>query len=370
MRTRTEGPDRWLFGVATTLSLFGALMIFSASAVMAQQNYGDAYLFLTRQAIWLVVGFVAMLALWRLPYQRLAHPGVVFGSLSVAVLLLAAVFVLDKTHATHRWLRVGPVGFQPAEFAKLAVVIYLSWLLAWRTESGTTAVNHLVRTLVPGLGPVLLLAAMVVAEPDLGTAAELFLIALAMLFLAGLSARWVGAALLAAAPTLYALIVFEPYRYRRLTAFLHPEADPRGHGFQLLQSLIAVGSGGLTGYGLMAGRQKLFYLPEAHTDFIFAVICEELGWLGAVFVLGLFAIYAWRGLRAAAWAPDRFGRFLAFGVTTMVVAQALINMSVVLGLVPTKGIPLPFVSYGGSNLVVVLMGTGILLSISRQLEVL
>ena len=202
----------------------------------------------------------------------------------------------------------------------------------------------------------------------MGTACLMFVVAITIFFVAGISLRYLLYAGAAALPLSYLLIVRTPYRYQRVVAFLSPGSDPQGHGFQLLQSLIAVGSGGLTGVGLMDSRQKLFYLPEAHTDFIFAVICEELGYIGAVALVVLFAVYGWRGFRAALKAPDDFGRLLALGVTTMVVAQALINLSVVLGLVPTKGIPLPFVSYGGTSLIVMLLATGVLLNISQHAE--
>ena len=188
----------------------------------------------------------------------------------------------------------------------------------------------------------------------------------AILFAAGLSWKWLAVGFGVAAPVMFVLVTFVSYRYARIMAFLHPDSDPQGAGFQLLQSLIAVGSGGFSGVGLMEGKQKLFYLPEAHTDFIYAVICEELGFLGAVFVMALFATYGWRGLRAAFNAPDRFGRTLALGVTSMVICQCLINFAVVLGMMPTKGIPLPFVSYGGSSLLVMLLATGVLLNISQQ----
>jgi cell division protein FtsW len=202
----------------------------------------------------------------------------------------------------------------------------------------------------------------------LGTAFVIFLIALGMLFVAGLSWRYVAVATAAALPAIYLLIVRVPYRYERVVSFLNPDADPQGSGFQLLQSLIAVGSGGFTGVGLMESRQKLFYLPEAHTDFIYAVLCEELGFLGGAAVIALFAIYGWRGFRTALAAPDAFGKYAALGITVMVIAQASINLSVVLGLMPTKGIPLPFVSYGGSSLLVMLLGTGVLLSISQYAD--
>lgn len=356
-------PDRWLFGATLGLCLIGAVMIFSASAITARDLYGSPYWFLARQMIWLAIGFLLMLALARIDYRVLRRPAVVYAGMSVALLLLAAVLVLDKAHATHRWIRLGPVSFQPAEFAKLAVIFYLAWFLELRAGP---RVNDPLRTLVPGFGPVLLIAGLVLLEPDMGTAAELFLIALVLFFAAGLSWVYAGAAVVAAGPAIYLLIVSAPYRYQRLMAFLHPSSDPRGHSFQLLQSLIAVGSGGVFGVGLMEGRQKLFYLPEAHTDFIFAVIAEELGMIGALAVLVLLGIYAWRGVRAVWRAEDGFGRLAALGITAMVAGQALINLSVVLGMVPTKGIPLPFVSYGGSSLLVMMVATGVLLNISQQ----
>jgi cell division protein FtsW len=213
-----------------------------------------------------------------------------------------------------------------------------------------------------------LMVGLVLAEPDMGTACMILLVAATMLFVSGLSMRYIVGAALAAIPAGYLLIARTPYRLERFKAFLSPSTDPQGHGFQLLQSLIAIGSGGFTGVGLMEGRQKLFFLPEAHTDFIFSVICEELGFIGAVVVLTLFVVYGWRGFVAAMKAPDEFGRLLALGITAMVVGQALINLSVVLGLLPTKGIPLPFISYGGSSLILMLLATGVLLNISQHAD--
>jgi cell division protein FtsW len=207
---------------------------------------------------------------------------------------------------------------------------------------------------------------LVLLQPDLGTAIEIVLVATAVLYVAGLSWEWIAVGAVAAMPVLYLLITHVAYRQARLMAFLHPDSDPQGAGFQLLQSLIAVGSGGFTGVGLMESKQKLFYLPEAHTDFIYAVICEELGFIGAMVIIALFVVYGWRGTRAAFSAPDGFGRLLALGITAMVMSQALINFAVVLGMVPTKGIPLPFISYGGSSLLVMLLATGVLLNISQQ----
>ncbi len=206
----------------------------------------------------------------------------------------------------------------------------------------------------------MLVAGLIAKQPDLGTAIEIFLIALAMMFVAGVSMKYIAAAGAAVTPYVLYLIIFVPWRLQRMMSFLHPNLDPQGKGFQLIQSLIAVGSGGLTGVGLMESRQKLFYLPEAHTDFIFAVICEELGFIGGAIVLALFAVYAWRGMRAALESLDPFGRLIALGITTMVASQAMINLCVVLGMLPTKGIPLPFISYGGSSLLVMLLATGVL----------
>jgi cell division protein FtsW len=282
--------------------------------------------------------------------------------------MLAGVFFLDKSHATHRWIRIGPASLQPSELAKLAVIFYLAWFLEMRRRPDSFGMNDWKRTILPALGPVLLLVGLVVIEPDLGTAVEIFIIAVAMLYVAGLNGKYIIGAGLAALPIVYLLIVRVSWRYDRVVAFLNPTADPQGRGFQLLQSLIAVGSGGFTGVGLMESKQKLFYLPEAHTDFIFAVLCEELGFIGAAIVLALFVIYGWRGIRSAFKANDEFGRFAALGITVMILSQTMINLGVVLGMMPTKGIPLPFISYGGSSLLVMLLATGVLLNISRQAD--
>ena len=344
-------------------------MIFSASAVTAEQQYGHAYIFVLRQTVWLVVGLLGMFALMRLDYHRLREPAVVYTALCLVVLMLAGTFFLDKSHATHRWIRIGPVGIQPSELAKLVAILYLAWFLDLRRRATTSlefSKDDLVHTVLPAVGPILVCVVLIVMQPDLGTSVDIVLIMTAILFVAGLSWKWLLVGLAAALPALFLLIAHVSYRQARMMAFLHPESDPQGAGFQLLQSLIAVGSGGFTGVGLMESKQKLFYLPEAHTDFIYAVICEELGFIGAALVIALFAVYGWRGLRAAFNAPDGFGRMLALGATAMVLFQSLINFAVVIGLMPTKGIPLPFVSYGGSSLLVMLLATGVLLNISQQ----
>jgi cell division protein FtsW len=361
-------PDRKMFGVTIALCLIGAVMVFSASAITAREDYGNGYTFLLRQVLWLAIGIAGMFALMNMDYRKLRQPSVIFSGLSLTLLLLMLVFFMDRSHATHRWIRVGPLSLQPSELAKLVVIFYLAWFIEIRRAPRGVGINDPLRSLLPVLGVLLLVVGLVVAEPDMGTACMISLIAFVMLFVSGLSLRYVAGGILASLPVVYLLIVRVPYRLQRVQTFFSPGSDPQGHGFQLLQSLIAVGSGGFSGVGLMESHQKLFFLPEAHTDFIFSVICEEVGFIGAVVVLGLFAAYGWRGFVAAMKAPDQFGRLLAAGITTMVVGQALINLSVVLGLLPTKGIPLPFVSYGGSSLLGMLLATGVLLNISQHAD--
>ena len=361
--------DRWLFGVTLALCLFGAVMIYSASAVTAGQEYGRSYIFLLRQSAWLLIGVLGMFALMRTDYRRLRGPAIVYTTLCLVLAMLVSTFFLDKSHATHRWIRFGPVGIQPSELAKIAIILYLAWFLDLRRRGISSmefCKKDFLHTIFPAMAPILAFVVLILLQPDLGTSIDIVLVATAVLFVAGLSWKWIAAGAAAALPLLYVLITHVSYRQARLTAFLDPGSDPQGAGFQLLQSLIAVGSGGFTGVGLMESKQKLFYLPEAHTDFIYAVICEELGFIGAILVMALFLVYGWRGLRAAFGAPDGFGRLLALGITAMVLSQALINFAVVLGMVPTKGIPLPFVSYGGSSLLVMLLATGVLLNIAQQ----
>jgi len=363
--------DRWLFGATIALCLVGVVMIFSASAVTAENQFGHSYIFVARQLAWLALGLAGMYALARIDYHRLREPAVVYTTACLIVLLLIGAFFLDKAHATHRWIRFGPLGIQPSELAKLGVILYLAWFLDQKRRNRDAlefCKSDLLQTILPAAAPVLVCIALILAQPDLGTALDISLLATAILVAAGLSWKWLASGVLAAVPAVFLAIVLVPYRLARLLAFLDPDRDPQGAGFQLMQSLIAVGSGGFTGVGLMESKQKLFYLPEAHTDFIYAVICEELGYLGATLVLALFVLYTWRGLRAAFNAPDGFGCLLALGVTALVLTQALMNFAVVLGMVPTKGIPLPFVSYGGSSLLVMLLATGVLLNISQQAE--
>jgi cell division protein FtsW len=356
--------DRWLFGVTMLLVFLGLVMVFSASAVMARERFGSPYAFLFKQLIWAVAGLVAMVVTMRVDYRRYKHPALVFSFMGVTTLLLISVFFLDRSHNTHRWIHAGGFSFQPSEFAKPVLILFLAYFLENRSKSMDDVRN----TLMPAATPILVFLGLIVLEPDLGTAIACAGIAGCILYVAGMRMRYFGYAFAASLPALYLLIFHVAWRRDRILAFLNPYADRQKTGFHIIQSLIAVGTGGVTGLGLMEGKQKLFYLPEPHTDFIFAVTAEELGLLGAIFVATLFAVFLWRGMRACWRTEDIFGRYLAVGITSMVVLQAFINISVVLGMVPTKGIPLPLVSYGGSSLFVTLASVGVLLNITKQAE--
>lgn len=356
--------DRWLFTVTAILVFVGLIMVFSASAVMAKEKFGSPYTFVLKQLFWAVAGIVAMIAAMKIDYRRYKHPAVVFSLLAVTTILLLSVFALDRTHNTHRWIHWGGFSFQPSELAKPALILFLAFFLETRFKQ----IEDWRNTLLPAVAPTMIFLLLIVAQPDLGTAIACAGITAAILFVAGMQLRYFGYAFAASILPLYFLLFHVSWRRDRILAFLNPYADPRGTGFHIIQSLIAVSTGGLTGVGLMEGKQKLFYLPEPHTDFIFAVTAEELGLVGSLFLVILFAIFLWRGTRTALRTSDPFGRFLAVGITSMVILQAFINISVVLGMMPTKGIPLPFVSYGGSSLFVTLACVGVLLNISKQAE--
>ena len=356
--------DRWLFTVTMLLVFVGLVMVFSASAVMARERFGSEYAFLSKQLIWAVAGLVAMVITMRVDYRRYQHPALVFSLMGVTTLLLISVFFLDRSHNTHRWIHAGGFSFQPSELAKPVLILFLAYFL----ESHTKTMDDVRNTLLPAAAPVLVLLGLIVLEPDLGTAIACAGIAACVLYVAGMRMRYFAYAVAASLPPLYLLIFHVSWRRDRVLAFLNPYADRQKAGFHIIQSLIAVGTGGVTGMGLMEGKQKLFYLPEPHTDFIFASMAEELGLVGSVLVVSLFAVLLWRGMRASGRSEDVFGRYLAVGITSMVVLQALINISVVLGMMPTKGIPLPLVSYGGSSLFVTLACIGVLLNITKQAD--
>ena len=356
--------DRWLFTVTLLLVFIGLVMVFSASAVMAKERYGSPYTFLIRQALWAAAGMLAMLAAMKVDYRKYKHPGFVYSLLGATTLMLIAVFFLDRAHNTHRWLHWGAFSFQPSELAKPALIFFLAYFLESRTKSMEDWRN----TLLPAIVPTLVFLGLIVFQPDLGTAIACAAITVCILYVAGMQLRYFGYAFVASLPALYVLIFHVSYRRDRILAFLNPYADPQKTGFHIIQSMIAVSTGGITGLGLMEGKQKLFYLPEPHTDFIYAVTAEEFGLLGSAFVATLFAIFLWRGLRTAVRTDDVFGRYVAIGITSMVVLQACINISVVLGMMPTKGIPLPLISYGGSSLFITLACIGVLLNITQQVD--
>jgi cell division protein FtsW len=364
IRPSEIGVDRVLCGAVLMLLGFGMVMVFSSGAVFAAKKYGDATYFLKRELVYAVVGLFAMSLALRTDYsvyRRLAYP-----LLAVSILSLAAVLKFgSRAGGAIRWFRLGPLSFQPAELAKLALAVYLATLLARQSEKVRVfSVGFLPPLLVTGTMMGLLLK-----QPDLGTAVIFGVVALGLLFVAGTRTSYLILALLVAAPAGWKFIVSTPFRMRRMLAFLDPWAFRRDVGYQITESLISVGSGGVTGLGLGDGRQKLFFLPEAHTDFILSIVGEELGLCGVLFVIAGFSVLVWRGLRAALRARDVFGCYLAFAITAMFGLQALVNIGVVLGSLPTKGLPLPFISYGGTSLVVSLFMAGILGNISaRNLE--
>ena len=354
--------DRLLF-IATFLLVCGSVaMVYSASAVIAMQRYGQDFVFLFKQVTWAALGLLLVRFLMRVDYRHYRQPVVIWTMLGLVSLALIAVLFGPKINGTRRWFGVAGIGVQPSEFAKITAVFFTAALLEQRLER----VNDWRHALAPILLMVSMLAGLIVLEPDFGTALSLVATIGVMVFAAGLSYRYLVMVAGFAIPGVALAVLAAPYRIQRVLTFLDPWKDPQGSGFQIIQSLYAVGTGGLTGRGLMNGVQKMFYLPEPHTDFIYAVISEELGLVGATAILLCFAVIAWRGLAISLRAPDRFGTFLALGLTTMIVLQALVNISVVLGLMPTKGIPLPFVSAGGSSLLINLAATGILLNVSQH----
>jgi cell division protein FtsW len=374
--------DWILFSTVLAMMSFGLLILYSASSVMAKldPHFGSSWHFVIRQVVWGVIAVVIMMLLKRTHYSLFQSPAAAFGAVGIALLLLAAVYALDSEH--HRWLRIaGPVGFQPSEIAKPALVVFLAFFVTWRGR----AINSARHTLVPAaLAVGSIIFAVVVA--DLGTAVVLGVAALVVFYVAGLELRYCAIVFVIALLGFGVSVVKEPYRLGRVVRFFDPDLKlvekfdksgtikawmeqslrTRDTNYQLQQSMIAVGAGGPTGVGYMGGHQKLLYLPEAHTDFIYAVAGEELGLFGTVGVLLGFSIIFWRGLRASLLLTDDFGRYLALGATIIVVVQGFINMSVVLGMMPTKGIPMPLISYGGSSLISTLALLGILMNVSEH----
>jgi cell division protein FtsW len=338
-------------------------MVYSASAIIAADRFGDPLFFLKKQLFWALLGVGAMWVAMTVDYRRLQR--LVIPLLIAAFVLLVLVLVPpfgQAINGTRRWFRAGPLSFQPVELAKLALVVYLA---AFLTRQG-----EVIESFRRGLLPLLLvagaMAGLTLVQPDLGNSITLVVLALALAFLAGARPWHMAAIAGVAVPVIGVLIAMKPYRWRRMVAFMNPWEDPQGSGFQIIQSFYALGSGGVLGRGLGESKQKLFYLPEPYTDFIFSIIGEELGLAGGICVIALFAVLIWRGLRVGLRAPDPFGSYLALGLTLLLAIQTIVNLGVVMGALPTKGLPLPFISFGGSALLMTMFSTGVLLNISQH----
>jgi len=357
------GPDPWLVLAVAALVGLSIVMVFDVSYFYGQDRFGDSLVFFRKHLLSVVLGTAAALGASRLrseTYRRAAYPLLAIALVALVVVLVPGIGLARG--GARRWLHLGPLSLQPSELAKFAVVLYLARSLVKKGDRVATFQFGIVpHYLVVGL-----VAALVLLEPDFGTAALCAGLLLFMLFVGGVPVRLLALPALGAVPMLLLMVWKAPYRWARIVAFLNPDADPLGVNFQLKQSFIAFGSGGLSGLGLGESRQKLFYLPEAHTDFLFSVIGEELGLIGALVVLALFAIVGARGFRIAVRHPDPFASLLAFGVTLSLVLQGVVNAGVVLGCLPTKGLALPFLSYGGSAMIAALAQVGVLAALARE----
>ena len=363
--TEMRGVRTSILLIVAVLVAVGIVMIYSASAIYADSTVHDSAFFLKRHILYIAIGLVMMLYAMSIDLNSLrplAKP-----IMLAALVLLVAVLVPHlgrETAGARRWFRLGPVNFQPSEFAKIAVIIYIADLVS---RKGLSVKSFLLGYL-PAMAVLGVTVGLVLLEPDLGTAVTVSLITFIMLFVGGVNTPYIIATVLASLPALYVLLLRVPYRRKRIMAFLNPWADKRGTGFQIIQSFVALGSGGLFGVGLGQSRQKLFYLPASHTDFIFSIIGEELGFIGTASIVILFGLFIWQGMKIVFRAIGTFERLLGLGIVSLIALEAIINIGVTAGALPTKGLPLPFISYGGSGLVFHLMAVGILLNIARSCE--
>lgn len=353
--------DRGLFATVLLLTGLGLVMVYSASAVFAQGSRLSLNPMFFKQSIAAFLGLAAMMIAMHADYRILRRPIVIYGLMFGVLVLLIAVLFTPAMNNARRWFFVAGVSVQPSELAKLVLIPYVAYQIDRKSDRLDSYAF-----LVPCAGATAVLAALIIAGRDLGTTVLVCTPPLVMLFLAGLKLRYLVAGGIFLLPMVVLAVISEPYRFKRFTAFLAPEADPLGAGFQPLQSLIAIGSGGIFGLGPGNSLQKLYFLPSPHADFIYSIVGEELGLLGALGVLALFAIFLWRGVVAGQRAPEPFGRYLAWGFTSLVVIQALIHISVSLSLLPTTGVPLPFISHGGSSLVTTLVACGLVLNVSQH----
>ena len=356
-------PDFLLFLAVMGLVTLGIIMVYSASSYMAADSVNDGSYFLKKQCIWAILGFAVMFLMLRLDIaflKKLAWPGIIC---AVVLLVLVKVGAGVASLGAERTISLGPIHFQPSEFAKLALVLFFAYNMSRVGEKAATFRYGF----LPQMALCALVTGLIMLQPDLGTSVAIVGTAFLMMMAGGVKARYLIAMILLGVCLVALAIVLEPFRMARFTAFLDPWADARGYGFQTVQSLIAIGSGGITGVGLGNGSSKWYYLPEVHTDFIFALIGEELGLIGTVFTVFLFAVFVWRGIRIAATAESSFESLLAMGITAMIGVQTLINIFVATGMMPVTGIALPFISYGGSSLVFTMMAVGVLLNLSTRL---
>ncbi len=359
---RALKPDRFLLLAVLVLVGLGVCMVWSASAIVTLMSKGNPYYFLWRQLLWAVIGFGGLVVAYFLDYatyRRLALPAFLLTGLLLVAVLVPGIG--SEIGGVRRWFQWGPVSFQPSELAKLSAIVFLA---ASITLSGDR-LREFGGGLLPNLIMVGFICSLILLEPDLGSTLCIFAVSMIFLFLGGARFKHLSIVLLSAMPVFLLSIFFRPYQMKRLMAFLDPWKDPGDSGFQIIQSIVALCHGGLKGLGLGDGWQKLFFLPAAHTDFVLAVIGEEMGLLGILLVIALFTIFWWRGIRIAKRAPDPFGRYLALGITVMIVFQAAVNAGVVVGILPTKGLTMPFLSYGGTSLAINLFAVGILLNISQ-----
>jgi cell division protein FtsW len=364
MRNRSE-YDWVLIALIIVLVIFGIMMVFSASSAIAYSEKGDASFYLKKQLLWSFLGLLAMAAMMRVDYHLLRK--YVYPIFLTSLFLLVLVLVPGigkKINGARRWIELFGFTFQPGELIKLTLVIYLAYSLTKKYEK----IKTFTVGFVPHIILLLIVAALIMLEPDFGAAVTIGTIVIIMMFVAGTRFYYLAATAIAAVPAIYLAIAHSAYRMRRIMAFMDPWADPLDSGYHIIQSFLAFGSGGIMGTGLGEGTQKLFYLPFAYSDFIFAVIGEELGFIAVVAVIVAFGLFCARGIRIAKKAPDLFGSYLAVGITVLITAEVILNIGVVTGLLPTKGMTLPFVSYGGSSLLTSLTAVGILLNVSSQGE--
>jgi cell division protein FtsW len=360
-----DAYDRMLLLAIFMLIVISVVMVYSSSSVVAFTEYNDSAFFMKRQLMWAIIGLVLMAITMRIDHRYLSNQRVMIILVMISLLLFGATLVpgIGKMiNGSRRWLRLGMLSFQPSEFAKFMLVVYLSYYI---TKKGDR-IRDFKSGLIPAYVVTAVFLAMAALQPDFGSALTFAGVAGIMLFAGGANVLHLGGTILASVPFIIAAIVHKAYRWKRITAFLNPWDDQNGAGYQIIQSFLAFGSGGVLGRGLGEGRQKLLFLPERHSDFIYAVIGEELGLIGALAVIVLFLIILWRGVKIALAVGDPFSRFLALGITLLICLQGVINMAVVTGLLPTKGIALPLVSYGGSSLVITMAAMGVLLNISKE----